>query len=99
MNTEGPEGDKRRAPRQRTLKGAKIVFKDGAFTYECTVRNLSATGAQLQVAASDGIPNRFQPVFNDRSPTRTCNVVWRSENRVGVVFEPATGPNPERSNP
>jgi 3-mercaptopyruvate sulfurtransferase SseA len=46
MNTQGPEGDKRNAPRQRTFK--KTVFKDGAFTYDRTVRNLSATGAQLQ---------------------------------------------------
>jgi hypothetical protein len=87
MNTQGPEGDKRNAPRQRTFKGAKIVFKDDAFTYDCTVRNLSATGAQLQVAATDGIPNRFQLVFGDNSPTRTCGVVWRSADKLGVRFE------------
>ena len=87
MNAEGPQGDKRRAPRQRTLKGAKIVFKDGVFTYDCIVKNLSATGAQLQVPATDGIPNRFQLVFDDRSQARTCNVVWRSANRLGVAFE------------
>ena len=84
---EGPESNKRKAPRQRTLKGAKIVFKDGAFTYECTVRNLSATGAQLLVVATEGIPNRFQLIFADRSPARTCNVAWRSATRLGVAFD------------
>jgi len=83
-----PGREKRKASRQRTLKGAKIVFKDGAFTYDCTVRNLSATGAQLQVAATDGIPNRFQLVFEDHSPTRICNVAWRSATRLGVAFDP-----------
>lgn len=87
MNAEGPEGDKRKAPRQRTLKGAKIVFKEGAFTYDCIVKNLSATGVQLAVSSSDGIPNRFQLVFDDHSPTRTCLVVWRSATRLGVVFD------------
>ena len=87
MTEEKPDSDKRRAPHQRTLKGAKIVFKQGAFTYDCTVKNVSATGAQLQVAATDGIPNRFELVYDDRSPTRVCLVIWRSANRLGVAFE------------
>jgi hypothetical protein len=78
MNTEGPEGDKRTAPRQRTLKGAKIAFKNGAFTYECRVRNLSATGAQLQVAATDGIP---KPV-----PTRVRRPLTHTNLQRGVAI-------------
>jgi hypothetical protein len=79
--------DKRRALRHRTLKGALIAFKDGAFTFDCVVRNLSAVGANLSVATTDGIPKHFELHFDDRSPGQICEVVWRSENRMGVLFE------------
>jgi uncharacterized repeat protein (TIGR01451 family) len=88
VNADNPEDDKRKAPRQRTLKGAKVVFKHGQFTYDCTVRNISDAGAQLVVTSTDIIPNHFDLVFEDRSPTRTCNVVWRTATKLGVVFEP-----------
>jgi hypothetical protein len=91
MSSDSPDSNKRRAPRQRTLKGGKIVFKEGAFTFECMIKNISATGALLQVENTNGIPNRFTLVFEDRSPSRLCNVAWRSANRLGVAFEDAPG--------
>ena len=89
MNAGNGEEDKRRSQRYRTLKSATISFKNGQFTYQCTVRNLSETGAQLALASTDLIPNRFDLVFEDRSPTRTCNDVWRAPTRLGVQFEAA----------
>ena len=41
--------DKRSAPRHRVLKAATISFGGGAIS--CTVRNLSVTGASLEVAS------------------------------------------------
>ena len=80
--------EKRTVTRQRTLKGATIVFSEGAFTYKCLVKNLSAAGASLELSSTDGVPNRFQLVFEDRSPTRACVVIWRTEKRLGVEFPP-----------
>jgi hypothetical protein len=82
--------EKRTVARQRTLKGATVVFSDGAFTYKCLVKNLSATGASLEFLSTDGVPNHFQLTFEDRSPTRTCNVIWRTEKRLGVEFVPVS---------
>jgi PilZ domain len=87
MNDADPAGDKRHTSRHRTLKGAKIVFKDGAFTYDCTVKNLSAVGALLLVSSTGGIPNQFQLVLDDHSPPHKCEVAWRSANRLGVTFQ------------
>ena len=42
--------EKRTASRRRVLKSAFIVVSDRAPKLECTVRNISETGAGLQVS-------------------------------------------------
>ncbi len=78
--------DHRRAPRRRTLKGATIVFGDGNFTVKCLVKNVSETGALLDMESTSEVPNQFRLVFDDRSTDRRCNVAWRSSKRLGVTF-------------
>jgi hypothetical protein len=89
MSADNVDRHKRGGQRHRTLKSATISFKNGQFTYQCTVRNLSETGAQLTLESTDLIPNRFELIFEDHSPTRTCDVVWRAPARLGVRFETA----------
>ena len=77
-------GDENRiANRQRVLKGARIHFGGG--TIDCTVRNISDTGAALEVTSPVGIPTEFTLVANDYQ--RHCRVVWRKEKRIGITFE------------
>lgn len=77
--------ERRRAPRQRTLKGAHIVFNDGHSTIDCQVRNLSAIGALLRVAGVIGIPDRFTLRFDD-GRSFSCVVARRTADAVGVTF-------------
>lgn len=79
------EDEKRAVPRQRTLKGARIVVNDGFSTYQCTVRNFSEAGAKLSVTSIVGIPDTFQLVFDDKR-SFACTVVWRRETELGVQF-------------
>jgi hypothetical protein len=71
--------------RQRTLKGARIVFNAGGSTIDCTVRNLSASGAKLDVTSVVGIPNSFDLSLGGQ--LRPCRVVWRSLKQLGVEFQ------------
>jgi hypothetical protein len=48
----------RRSPRRRTLKGETILFGTTT-TIDCVVRNLSETGASLEVETYVGIPANF----------------------------------------
>jgi hypothetical protein len=75
----------RAAPRQRVLKGGRIVINDGFSTFQCTVRNLSETGARLKVASIIGIPDAFQLVMDDGRKF-ACTVAWKTEFEVGVKF-------------
>ncbi len=78
--------DDRARQRRRVLKGASIVFNDSGSTINCTVRNLSETGAQLRVVSVLGIPNQFELRLGDQSRSWGCEVVWRKETELGVRF-------------
>ena len=75
----------RAAPRRRLLKAGKISF--GGAVIDCTVRNLSETGAALEVISPFGIPERFTLVVEADHRHLPCRVVWRKEKRIGVHFE------------
>ena len=73
--------------RQRTLKAGKIVFNHRFCVVDCTIRNLSADGACLQVPSTIGIPESFDLLIEADKATRACRVAWKRENRLGVSFE------------
>lgn len=75
----------RSSQRHRTLKGGKIVVNDGFSTFDCTIRNLSKTGAKLLVPSVIGIPERFGLAFDDGRQF-SCEVAWRTETEIGVQF-------------
>jgi hypothetical protein len=74
-----------RVPRHRTLKTATIEFGGGAI--DCTVRNLSKTGAALEVANQIGGPEKFTLVIPADGLHLPCRVVWRKGYRIGVTFD------------
>jgi len=74
------------APRRRLLKAGKISFGGGA-AFDCTVRNLSETGAALEVISPVGIPERFTLVIDADHRHFSCRVIWRKGTRIGVHFE------------
>jgi hypothetical protein len=75
---------KRDATRHRVLKSGTIEFNGGAI--DCVVRNLSDTGAALEVASPLGIPQTFNLLISGERITYRCEVRWRKENRIGVAF-------------
>lgn len=74
----------RRDLRLRTLKSGKIVFNKKSSVLDCTIRNLSQSGACLQFADPTGIPETFELLVDGVS--RTCEISWRSGTRIGVIF-------------
>ena len=75
----------RNAPRRRVLKAGVITFAYSA-AIDCTVRNLSDTGASLEVASPLGIPAMFVLVIKSDSFKRSCRIVWTKDRRIGVTF-------------
>ena len=78
-------GEKRAAARHRVLKAGTIEFGGGAI--DCTVRNVSNTGAALDVTSPMGIPENFTLLLPSDGLHLPCHVVWRKERRLGVAFD------------
>ena len=78
-------GQKRIAERRRTLKAGTIEFSGGGI--DCTVRNISETGAALEVVSPLFIPDRFTLYVPSDQFKRPCHVVWRKEKRIGIAFD------------
>ena len=77
--------EQRRAPRLRTFKGGSIIF-GLAVPIECLIRNMSDTGAALEVDSPVGIPDEFTLLVKPEFVKRNCRVAWRSPKRIGVRF-------------
>jgi PilZ domain len=77
--------EKRTAQRRRVLKAGTIEFDGGAFS--CMVRNLSLTGAALDVPAIVGIPREFTLIVPMDGLRLYCRSIWKKERRIGVTFD------------
>jgi hypothetical protein len=74
----------RAAPRHRILKAGSIEFNGGVV--DCTVRNISDTGAALEVAAPLDVPDAFWLLISGDHTRRYCQVAWRRGKHIGVAF-------------
>jgi hypothetical protein len=85
MTSESKE-EQRKFPRHRALKGASISVNRVA-SIDCVVRNLSKSGACLEIVNSIGIPDEFTLVIPSDNVKQLCHVVWRTALRIGVSFK------------
>jgi hypothetical protein len=73
-----------KSARFKTFKGAEIIWPNGV-PVKCIVRNVSETGAKLEVFGPV-LRNIVDLIFDQDHSRRSCRVVWRKERMVGVEF-------------
>ncbi|WP_022719710.1 PilZ domain-containing protein [Rhodopseudomonas sp. B29] len=78
--------EKRASPRQRVFKRGTIVMAGGG-GFDCTVRNLSETGARIDLSDPVELPDRFLLVIESENSMRRCRPVWNTAARIGLAFE------------
>jgi hypothetical protein len=78
--------EKRAAPRHRVFKHGTLTFHGGGGV-DCTIRNMSLTGARIEVANPVGVPDAFTLVITSDQVTRRCRSVWSNANHIGVAFD------------
>jgi hypothetical protein len=77
--------ENRAAPRHKVLKRGSIAF--GGSSIDCTVRNLSSSGARIDVASPIGLPPTFTLVIEADHFIRRCRPIWSSQKQIGVAFD------------
>jgi PilZ domain len=75
----------RESVRGSTFKTGMISF-DRAVGVPCAIRNVSNTGACVEVEKPIPIPNSFMLVIKPDNLFRSCDVVWRDGRLLGVRF-------------
>lgn len=92
--------DKRSTPRLRSFLKGRVVFNGGQNSLECLIRDISSTGARLEVSANVTLPDRFDLYLPHRDETCKVHSQWRRGSQLGVAFDhiesaPATPPQPQ----
>jgi hypothetical protein len=77
--------ERRAIPRKPVLMSGAIAFAGSAIN--CLIRNISISGAALDVPNPDNIPECFDLVFKADGTHIPCHVVWRQDERIGVAFD------------
>lgn len=78
--------NKRDRQRNRCLKEGKIIFGNGTFVVDCTIDNLSETGAHLRVQGNSPLPKEFLLVEPSRGLVHKTEIVRRTPKGLGVKF-------------
>jgi len=53
----------------------------------CLIRNITISGAALDVNTSQEIAERFILVFKADGTRIACHVIWRQGEQIGVAFD------------
>jgi hypothetical protein len=92
-NQDGPPG-RRKAQREDALAAPATIYdKDGSFLLPCTIRDISRSGARLELFKDAALPQYFLlSLLPDGSGRRLCSKVWQLALIAGVRFaEKQTG--------
>jgi hypothetical protein len=79
--------DERRKAQRRLVKKSATILLGANRRITCAVRDVSKAGAGLDVAGDVSLPGVFKLVIEMETAQRRCRMIWRKENRMGVVFE------------
>lgn len=77
--------ERRSTQRHRVFKQGMLAFSGGGGT-DCMVRNISETGARIEIASPVGLPSSFTLVIVADHFLRPCRAVWSAGRRIGVAF-------------
>lgn len=80
MGQDNQVDNQRIARRQRVLKQGKIVFFNNLSVTDCTIRDLSETGAKVICGDQMAVPNEFRLVVLMDNTIRDVQVAWRRKH-------------------
>ena len=78
--------ERRSAERKVVHIGANAILANSEATLECTILDVSETGAKLELNNVDIIPAHLKLYIPEIDQFFECDVVWRVENQMGVQF-------------
>jgi hypothetical protein len=84
---EEDDDNRRGVKRTRISRSAKIIAPRRSSVIHCTVQDITSGGACLKLANTYGVPETFELTFEHGRTRRSCRVVWRTHDKLGIAFE------------
>ena len=78
--------DRRNSTRKRSLLNGRIVFNNRCSVIECTIRDISETGAKILFSHPTPIPAEFELDIPSKGPPVRARVMWSNGKECGVLF-------------
>ena len=83
-----PSADARGSRRSRTLRAGRVLLNDRS-TIDCTIRDMTDTGARLRFGALVPLPEECRLLLPSDGTVVPIRVIWQNSDSAGVAF---TGP-------
>lgn len=83
-NDNAPENRRGQVRRLVIIRGT-ILYNEGKSTIPCRLRDISETGAKLELEQQQLLPHTFHLQIRDMPPL-LCKLRWAKDLRVGVEF-------------
>ena len=80
-----PPAERRPKRRNCVLLGGLISFADGAHSFNCSIRDITDTGARIAIG-DQNVPFSFYLINIRDRLVHDAQVIWNSGVEIGVVF-------------
>ena len=81
------DDDRRSSKRRRTVLKGRVVFNNRSSVLDCTVRDLSNTGAQLTLPDVSALPPDFELEIPGKNLQVQARLMWSRGKNHGVRFD------------
>jgi len=78
--------NERGVSRKRTLVGGKVIYGDGVFVRDCTIRDITNTGARIALPGGECIPTRIFLIDRRNAVAYEARVCWIKSPLFGLTF-------------
>jgi hypothetical protein len=78
--------DQRKAPRKKVLLTGKVIYGNGVQVFDCTIRDISATGARITLAQGRMIPDAVYLLDMGNRMAYEAAVVSQRAGGFGLKF-------------
>ena len=84
----------------RTFLKGRILFNGGSSSMDCLIRDMSASGARLELSETATLPEVFDLYIQNKDTKFRSTMRWRRGGSIGVIFDDAVAkPAPEVAKP
>ena len=82
-----PSTERRPNRRKKVLLTGIITYADGAHCFDCTIRDLSETGARLAVGKNAQFPSNFYLINIRDRVAYDAQLIWNDGAQIGISFK------------